>query len=205
MSSEQAEEQKLVGGAPCLDFTNTVDWRGRAQPEESLTDYGDLIEWSRAAGVLDDAEAEELLRQGAMSPRHAESIYLRGIELRETIYRVFSAACEDAEPVEADLETLNRVLSEALSHTRLGIHGGAYAMEYDSKPPEYVLWRLAASASELLTSEDVDRVKRCASDGCGWLFLNTSRNRSRKWCSMESCGNRMKARRHYRRTHSESK
>jgi len=205
MSSEQAEEPKLVGGASCLDFTNTIDWRGRDHPEESLTDYTDLIEWSRAAGVLDDAEAEELLSRGAMTPRHAESIYLRGIELREAIYKVFSAACENAEPAEADLETLNRVLSEALSHTRLAILGGAYTMEYDSKPPEYILWRLAASASKLLTSEDVDRVKRCASDECGWLFLDTSRNRSRRWCSMESCGNRTKARRHYRRTHDESK
>lgn len=205
MSSERTGEPRLVGGAPCLDFTNTVDWRGRDHPEESLTDYGDLIAWSRAAGVLDDAEAEALLRQGAMSPRHAESVYLRGVELREAIYRVFSAACEDAEPAEPDLETLNHVLSEALSHTRLVSLGGVYAMEYDSKPPECVLWRLAASASELLTSEDVDRVKRCASDECGWLFLDTSRNRSRRWCRMEGCGNRMKARRHYRRARDGSK
>jgi predicted RNA-binding Zn ribbon-like protein len=205
MSTEQAEEPRLVGGAPCLDFTNTVDWRGQDQPEESLTDYRDLIEWSRAASVLDDAEAEELLRQGAMSPQHAESVYLRGIELREAIYRVFSAACEDAEPAEPDLETLNQVLSDALSHTRLVHLGGVYEMGYDSKPPEYVLWRLAASASELLTSEDVDRVKRCASDECGWLFLDMSRNRSRRWCRMEGCGNRMKARRHYHKTRDEPK
>jgi predicted RNA-binding Zn ribbon-like protein len=205
MSSEQTEEPKLVGGAPCLDFTNTVDWRGRDHPEESLTDYRDLIEWSRAAGVLDDTDAEALLRQIAMKPQHTESVYLRGIELREAIYKVFRAACEDAEPAEADLETLNQMLSETMSHMRLSNVGRVYTREYDSKPPEYVLWRLAASASELLTSEDLGRVKRCASDECGWLFLDMSRNRSRKWCSMESCGNRMKARRHYRRTRDESK
>ncbi|MCK4702508.1 ABATE domain-containing protein [Candidatus Bathyarchaeota archaeon] len=205
MSSEQAEEPKPVGGAPCLDFANTVSWRGRDHPEESLSDYIDLIEWSRATGVLDDAETEELLRQGALSPQQAESVYLRGIEFREAIYRVFRAECDDAEPTEADLETLNQVLSEALSRKRLGIIEGVYSMQYDSRPLEYVLWKLAASASELLTSEDVDRVKRCASDECGWLFLDMSRNRSRRWCSMESCGNRMKARRHYRLTRDESK
>jgi predicted RNA-binding Zn ribbon-like protein len=205
MSSEQAEEPKLVGGAPCLDFTNTVDWRGRDHPEDSLTDYRNLIEWSRAAGVLDDAEAEKLLRQIAMKPQQTESVYLRGVELREAIYRVFRVVCEDAEPAEADLETLNQVLSEALSHMRLVSLGGVYTMEYDSKPPEYILWRLATSASELLRSEDLDRVKRCASDECGWLFLDMSRNRSRRWCRMEGCGNRMKARRHYRRTRDESK
>jgi predicted RNA-binding Zn ribbon-like protein len=203
--SDMTEEPRLVGGAPCLDFANTVDWRGRDHPEDSLSDYVDLIGWSRAAGVLDEAEAEALLRQGAASPRHAESVYLRGVELREAIYRVFSAACMGAAPEEADLDTLNHVLSDALSHTRLVSIGGAYATGYDSKPPEYVLWRLAASASELLTSEDLDRVKRCASDECGWLFLDMSRNRSRRWCRMEGCGNRMKARRHYRRARDGSK
>ncbi len=205
MLYEHAEEPRLVGGAPCLDFVNTVDWRGRDDPEESLTDYRDMIEWGRVAGVLDDGEAEALLTQGALSPRHAESVYLRGVELREAIYRIFHSVCEEAEPAGADLETLNRVLSEALGHTKLISLGGVYTMEYDSKPPEYILWRLAASASELLMSEDIDRVKRCASDECGWLFLDTSRNRSRRWCSMESCGNRMKARRHYRRTRDGSK
>jgi predicted RNA-binding Zn ribbon-like protein len=205
MSSERAEEPKLVGGAPCLDFTNTVDWRGRDHPEESLNEYRDLIGWSRAAGVLDETDAEELLRKGAMSPRHAEAVYLRGIELREALYRLFCAVHNGAEPAEPDLKTLNQVLSEALSHKELVIHEGAYSMQHDSKPPEYVLWKLASSASELLISEDVDRVKRCASDECGWLFLDTSRNRSRRWCSMESCGNRMKARRHYRRTRDGSK
>ncbi len=205
MSSEHAEEPKLVGGALCLDFTNTVDWRGRDNPEESLSEYSDLIGWSRAAGVLDEVEAEELLRQGAMSPRHADAVYLRGIELREALYRVFCAVNNGAEPAEPDLETLNQVLSEALSHTRLEVFGGVYKIQYDSKPPEYVLWRLATSASELLTSEEIRRVKCCASDECGWLFLDMSRNRSRRWCSMDSCGNRMKARRHYRRTRDESK
>jgi predicted RNA-binding Zn ribbon-like protein len=198
-------EPKPVGGAPCLDFTNTVSWRGRDPPEESLRGYRDLIKWSRAAGVLDEAEAEELLRQGALSPQHADAVYGSCIELREALYRIFSAAHIDNEPAEADLETLNQALSEALSHTRLVSLGGVYTTQYDSKPPEYILWRLAASASELLTSEDLQRVKRCASDECGWLFLDLSRNRSRRWCSMESCGNRMKAKRHYRRARDESK
>jgi predicted RNA-binding Zn ribbon-like protein len=205
MSSERTEELKLVGGAPCLDFVNTVDWRGRDDPEESLTDYRDLIEWGRAAGVLDDGEEEALLIQGALSPRDAESVYLRGVELREAIYRIFRSVCEDSEPPGADIETLNRVLTEALGHTRLVSLGGVYTIDYDSKPSEYLLWRLAASASELLMSEDVDRVKRCASEECGWLFLDLSRNRSRRWCRMEGCGNRMKARRHYRRTRDGSK
>jgi len=200
MSSEQAEEPKLVGGAPCLDFTNTLSWRGRDNPEESLHDYRDLIEWSRTAGILDEAETEELLKLGALSPQHMESVHRRGVELREATYRVFRAACEDAGPEAADLALLDQVFSEALSHTRLASVDGVYRLEYDSNPPESILWRLAANASELLTSEDLTRVKRCASEECGWLFLDLSRNRSRRWCSMESCGNRMKARRHYRRT-----
>ena len=199
MPSEQADEPQLLGGAPCLDFTNTVDWRGRENPEDSLHDYRDLVEWSRTAGILDDAETEELLNPGAQSPQHMESVYRRGVELREATYRVFLAACEDASPEADDLALINQVLSEALSHTRIASVDGVYSLEYDSNPPESILWRLAANASELLTSGDLTRVKRCASEECGWLFLDLSRNRSRRWCSMESCGNRMKARRHYRR------
>ena len=136
MSSEQTEEPKLVGGAPCLDFANTVDWRGRDHPEESLNEYRDLIGWSRAAGVLDEVEAEELLRQGAMNPLHADAVYLRGIELREALYRIFCAVHNGDEPEEPDLETLNQVLSEASSRMKLVIHEGAYSMQYDSKPLE---------------------------------------------------------------------
>jgi predicted RNA-binding Zn ribbon-like protein len=192
-------EPKLVGGAPCLDFTNTVEWRGRENPEDTLHDYRDLVEWSRSAGILDDAETEELLKHDAQSPQHVESVYRRGVELREAIYRVFRETCEDANPETADLALLNQVLSEALGHMRLAGVDGVYRLEYDSNPPELILWRLAANASELLTSEDLTRVKRCASEECGWLFLDLSRNRSRRWCSMEGCGNRMKARRHYSR------
>ena len=200
MSSEQAERPKLVGGAPCLDFTNTVDWRGRDHPVDSLRDYEDLVEWSLTAGILEEAETERLLKLGALSPQHVESVYRSGVELREATYRVLRAACEGASPEAADLALLNQVLSEALSHTRLAGVDGVYRLEYDSNPPESILWRLAANACELLTSEDLTRVKRCASEECGWLFLDLSRNRSRRWCDMESCGNRMKARRHYRRT-----
>ncbi len=205
MSSEQAQETKLVGGAPCLDFTNTLSWRGRDAPEEALHDYRDLVEWSRRSGVLDEAETERLRNQAALSPRHADAVYIRSIELREALYRIFNTAYEDAEPAEADLKTLNQILSEALSNKTLSKTGGAYTMQYDSEPPEYVLWKLADSAYELLTSMDLQRVKRCASDECSWLFLDLSRNRSRRWCSMESCGNRMKAKRHYHRTRDESK
>ena len=172
---------------------------GPGKPGGHLHDYRDLVEWSRTAGILDDAETEELLKHDAQSPQHVESVYRRGVELREATYRVFRAACEGANPEAADLALLNQVLSEALSHMRLASIDGVYRLEYDSNPPESILWRLAANASELLTSEDITRVKRCASEECGWLFLDLSRNRSRRWCSMESCGNRMKARRHYSR------
>ncbi len=202
MQSEiDARSIKLVGGHLCLDFANTVAWRGRNVPHDLLVDYEDLILWGRHLETLNDAEYELLHKEAARSPERAEEIHERAKALREAIYNVFSMLADGEEPETADMDTLNGELSEALGHVRIGRSGNGYSLELEKTGAalERVLWPIARSAADLLTSGKLDRVRRCAAEECGWLFLDTSRNRSRRWCDMKDCGNRMKARRHYRR------
>ena len=192
-----------VGGSLCLDFTNTVDWRGRDTPEELLNSYEELLNWAKYMKVLHEREYEALLHGAGQSPEQAESIYNRAIALRESIYHIFSAISQEELPRKADVDLLNEELSIAYDHLKLRYSGHGYNLEMRSDRAELdqILWSVAMSASDLLTSDKLDRVRRCISEECGWLFLDMSRNRSRRWCDMKTCGNRMKARRFYERAH----
>ena len=101
----------------------------------------------------------------------------------------------------ADLERLNRAVSRILAQTRIvpAANGFTWAWNESEEALDQVLWPVVRSTIDLLTSADLGRVRECASEHCGWLFLDSSKNRSRRWCSMEACGNRTKARRHYAR------
>jgi predicted RNA-binding Zn ribbon-like protein len=184
----------LLGGELCLDFVNTVEPRGADQPQEFLATYSDLVAWSRHVGVLSDEEAERLLHEA-----EGEALHRRAVALRETLYRVFLSIIE-ARPVEArDLEELNAALSPALSRLRIVPRGDGFAWDWRDGEGDLdrMLWPIVRSAAELLTTGPLDRLKQCA--GCGWLFLDASRSRTRRWCDMRVCGNRAKARRHYER------
>jgi predicted RNA-binding Zn ribbon-like protein len=196
-----ATRARFIGGHLCLDFTNTADWHASDQPVELLPEYADLAAWARAAGTLDDVERAGLQQLAARLPRAAEAARRRAVRLREALYRIFSAHARGREPVASDLQLLNHELAAACQHRRLAQDIGAYAWNWETGEKfERVIWPIACSAAELLTSPELARVRECAGPGCGWLFLDASRNHSRRWCSMESCGNRTKARRHYERT-----
>jgi len=191
-------EFKLLGGAPCLDFANTVDWRKR-EPQELLNSIHDLIDWAHQAGVLPDADAERLHEAAHRDPGKAERLHGRALSLRETIHGLFKAAAYGVNPDEHDLEQLNEELAQALSHMKLTRSGPALTLQLHGDAAEKILWSVAYSAMQLLTGDSIGRVKECSDPRCGWLFLDTSRNGTRRWCSMEDCGNRNKARAHYRK------
>ena len=192
---------KFVGGQLSLDFTNTVSWRGREIPEEQLSTYQDLLNWSSLAGILREDAARNLSREGSIQPEAAKRVLERAVELREAIYRIFTAKISDEPASDADLISLNRELRDALTRLRLSTKTDGYALDFGlvGGALDQMLWPIARSASGLLTSDSLDRVRRCGSDDCGWLFLDTSRNKSRRWCDMKECGNRSKARRFYER------
>jgi len=192
---------KLVGGQLSIDFINTVYWRGREIPEEHLNTYQDLLNWSSIASILNEDDARNLSQEGSIQPEASKRVLDRAVELREAIYRIFSAKISGKPASDADITVLNRELREALTRLRLSHDSEKYKLNFGwgGGALDQMLWPIAKAASDVLTSDDLDRVRRCAADDCGWLFLDTSRNRSRKWCDMKDCGNRSKARSFYKR------
>lgn len=189
-------------GRLCLDFANTVDWHASDHPEERLRNYSDLVSWAREVGVLKPREAQHLLREAKRRPSDAAAVLERATVLREAVYRVFSAVTSGRSPEGADLGIVNEALSKALG--RLQVVKAAQKFTWgwagDESALDQMLWPVARSAGDLLTSDQLTRVGQCADDrGCGFLFLDMSRNRSRRWCDMRDCGNRAKVKRHYRR------
>lgn len=193
----------LSGGALCLDFANT--WSDRGRPDtEQLRGYADLLAFALQTGQLAAAEAARLEQRAERHPREAAAALTRCRELREVLYRIFSAVAARRAPPAADLERLNAALPEALSRLRIERRSARFVWTWHAPeaPPEPLgapLWPALRSAAELLTSDEWRRVRECAGSDCTWLFLDRSRNRSRRWCAMQTCGNRAKARRHYRR------
>ena len=188
---------RLLGGRLCLDFANTVDPRYGEDRREFLSGYPDLVAWSRVAAGLGDEPAARLVAAARGPGQEAAARVLeRALRLREALYRLFSGRAG-----EADLATLNDELAEAMRHARVLPAGAGFAWTWPEEDADLArpLWPVARSAAELLTAPELDLVKECLSDNCGWLFLDTSRNHRRSWCSMEGCGNRAKARRHYAR------
>ena len=192
----------LEAGALCLDYANTLEFRSGEQPKEFLTDFSDLTWWGEAAGILSSDRAQRLRQIAESQPQRAAAAYEGAIQLREAIFRIFSNFSQQENVDAEDLTILNNALSSSLSHLQIILSPQGFAWDWTKSPDELdqVLWPVSRSASELLTSNKLDSVRQCADDrGCNYLFIDTSRNRSRRWCSMESCGNRAKARRHYRR------
>lgn len=192
---------KLLGGALCLDFVNTVGWRGRSGAErtERLTAYEELIHWERQAGALREGDARTLLAEARRSPAQAARVLEEAVELREAIARLVVGSPRHRP---ADLARVNRLLNEAPARTALAATDGGYrwATEPSGRELERPLWPILWSAADLLTSERREWVRRCGDEECGWIFLDASPASTRVWCSMQGCGNRAKARRHSQRT-----
>jgi len=197
---------KLESGRLCLDFSNTMDWHASDHPIESLTSYAALINWARSINLLPDRTAQQLLHAADQHPTEAARVLDRAVALREAIYHIFVAVSGGKSPPTDDQITLNTELSRSLAKSRLTWNKTTFNWDRQGEDGDLdqMLWWVVRSASELLTSEDIGRVGVCADDrGCGWLFYDTSRNRTRQWCSMRGCGNRAKARRHQEKVKSE--
>jgi predicted RNA-binding Zn ribbon-like protein len=192
---------ELVGGRLCLDFANTVSTRIEPLRREYLTSYQELVGWARHAGILTDGEAKDLLHHAARQPQLAEAALKRAISLRETIYGICLATIESREPDPEALTAFNQRLLEALSRLEISASMAGFKWTWAAEKPnlDQVLWPVVRSAADLLTSQDLGRLRQCAGQGCDWLFLDLSRNSSRRWCSMDACGSRAKSQRYYLR------
>jgi predicted RNA-binding Zn ribbon-like protein len=199
----------MIGTTLCLEFANTIDWHASDHPEELLKNYADLVEWARRAGVLNDRASRRLLRAAARRPHGAEAALRRARALRDALYNVFVAEMAGRAPAADDLAVFNRALAAAMRRAQLTRTPGGFVWDWrvpfgdaDTAPPalDGMLWPVARAAADLLLSPERAHIGQCADDrGCGALFLDTSKNHTRRWCAMRDCGNRAKARRHYRR------
>ena len=174
---------ELFGGVACLDFANTVDGRATAHPEELLHSYADLTAWSAYAGLIDASTA------GRLAARGTDADLRTAIALREAIFAVFAAVGRGQTVPAAALEEVQARYAEAMAVARLFRGEAGYEWGFAGDDPGRAWWPVVVSAVRLLTGGPLDRVKACAAEaGCIGLFLDTSKNRSRRWCTMDGCG-----------------
>jgi predicted RNA-binding Zn ribbon-like protein len=207
MWSKSVDEMKLVGGHRALDLVNTVAQRAERDRHDYLATPDDLLAFSGRAGL---ADAEELAEVGAAwqaSPQAATRALAAVRDIREALYALLSGYLGRAaggSPPDSELAHLSLAWTGAASRSRLVVGdsdprpGGVAAHWVSVAPPALLLQdRAAVAAVELLTGTDATRLGICdpAAGGCGWLFLDHTRNRSRRWCTMEDCGAEVKARR----------
>ena len=191
-----------IGRRLCLEFANTRHNFGAESSRDDLKSYADLVLWSQQAGIVNSRETEQLLRESRRCTKESAVVLTRALALRDAIHRIFSAIASERSPAVSDLDILNDTLSKALKHSPIVSTAEGFAWGWDNRENalDWMLGPVARSAAELLTSEHLHRVRECGGESCTWVFLDMSRNQSRHWCDMKSCGNRAKARRHYERT-----
>jgi predicted RNA-binding Zn ribbon-like protein len=211
--SGYADKVDLLGGVLCLDFVNTVEPRAASyhtlEFRNYLTRYSDLLDWSLYVGSLDVSGANKLRAKAAEPPHEAQVVLEQAVTLREVMYRVFFTLTQDEEASRNDLDALAAAYAQAMHHARFANAGGRFTLTWEEDPVELSrpLWPVVHSAAELLLNGEKRRVKDCASgaEGCGWLFYDTSKNASRRWCSMRACGTEAKERRRDSRKRGEAR
>ena len=193
-------EFELTGGNLALDLANTKSRRPTPDPREDLRGYEDLVAWGEQAGAIGRDDAVALRGLAARKPRAARSALARARDLREAVFAVFSAVAGHRElPAEA-LQRVNTALPAALGRLRLARAGTGATWTWSGEPDfDRVLWPVVRAAASLLTGPERGRIRECGARDCAWLFLDESRNGTRRWCDMAVCGNREKARRFQRR------
>ena len=181
----------LRGGRPSLDFVNTIDPRDGPNARDFLRSYTDLIAWAEHAGVATGREVSSLNRAARRSPSEAHKVFRRAVELREALYGLFIGASRTA-----DCRVVERELVAAYARLRLERQEGRMTLAPRPNDLSRPIMAVVLDAADLLTSTRHERIRRCASAGeCGWVFLDVSKNGTRRWCSMAVCGNRQKMRR----------
>jgi predicted RNA-binding Zn ribbon-like protein len=188
-----------LGGNLSLDFTNTAEHRQTDHAIEFLPSYAHVLAWCWRSNLLSQEVVSRLQQMALARPSAADSAHQYALRLREAIYGVFSAYAAEESPAPDDARCLTEALGTAMAHRQLALTAlqPVWVWTGDADDLTSILWPVALAAGELLTSDDFPRVKRCP--GCGWLFLDTSRNGMRRWCSMEACGSQAKSRRQYER------
>ncbi len=188
----------FVGGNPVLDFTNTVGWTAKGPSNERLAQYADLVSWAHRVGILDRSAATALAAYARRAGGQAARALDRALHARSVLHTyLISAARRERSPAALDQE-FNALLRTAMTKLRVAPDDAAFQWRIEGDHDlDVITARLIWLAAILLTGPERPRLGCCASSDCGWLYLDETKNHSRRWCRMSDCGNRAKARRYY--------
>jgi len=187
---------EYIGGDLSTDFTNTRSGRYEGPGHEHLQNYADLVEFLRQGEMLRPALAKRLIAEAERRPEKAAQMHRRAIALRDAIWRAFARVAAGKEASRDDVEVISRETADAFGHAQLAKTEGGFGWEWpDTDELARPLWPIARAASDLLT-DDHERahLRECADDTCAWLFVDRTKNHSRRWCDMNGCGSRNKVR-----------
>ena len=193
---------EFLAGALCLDFANTIHDSRAEDNEEELHAISDLLQWAKEASLLTSADHDRLAEHYNRNTREAEAALAMGTGIRDLLLAIFAGIANGRSVSSQRLSELNSALAQTPGLLRVHKSSNRIETGWTSAADglQQVLFAVLTSAAELLGSDRLGRIRECASADCTWLFVDESRNRSRRWCDMSACGNRMKARRHYQRS-----
>jgi predicted RNA-binding Zn ribbon-like protein len=186
------------GGRLCLALVNSVYWRRGPSPDDRLDSYANLVALADGAGWIPDVAA--LKRTAAEQPAEAAQVLRRAVTLREQLLAIFAAHAAGGPVPESALAAVQKLAGRGLAALRLVSAQDGYQLGWPETRLDLPLLQAAVSAVLLLSGPELSRVKQCPGPTCGWVFLDTTRNQSRRWCDSRECGNRHRAQTHYERT-----
>jgi predicted RNA-binding Zn ribbon-like protein len=194
-----ASNFKLLGGVPCLDFVNTKNWHADEKPYDFFGSYSGLLQWSLQLALITPSQAEQLFNLAEQQTQRAQTVLEQTQQLRKTIYDLFFDIANGQELSDIELDRFNSAWRKSLASMQVRPIQKTFRWEWmgSDNTLDSMLWPVLHSAAELLISEKLNRVRNC--EGCGWLFLDTTKGGRRRWCDMSICGNRAKSKRHYAR------
>ncbi|HWJ52701.1 MAG TPA: ABATE domain-containing protein [Propionibacteriaceae bacterium] len=187
----------VVAGNLALDFANTVDDPGGPNHFDHIHDMPRLLTWARSIGLLSDQLYDDLAALVQSRPAIAAASLRRAHSLRRTVQAVFGAIADDQPIPEQPWRDLRQSIAEAIGHAELTADHDEAHLAWDTTSLDTVTWQAAYAAHELLTGGQLSRIKRCAA--CPWLYVDHSKNSSRRWCTMDDCGKAEKMRRYVER------
>jgi len=194
----------FVGNHPCLDLINT-QLVVKGEPRDLLETFDDLFGWLIRARLLPVSQAKAA--KPHLNNEEAESLLERAKTFRATLRTIAEQVAAGGAVPGSAINTMNQFLAQRpgfpeLLRTKKGI-----TLRFHSLATQQVelLAPLLEAACDLLSSERLFLIKKCANAACILYFLDTTKNHTRNWCSMQTCGNRIKVAAHYRRSRSQSR
>jgi predicted RNA-binding Zn ribbon-like protein len=186
-----------IGGHVALDFANTAGWHASDERLEHLTSYDEWLAWIHKGGVIPSTQFSALEAEARRHPARAAGALAEVVKHRELVYRVFAAIARGRSPAVEDLERLHGARISALTAAEPGWERGRFWLRWPDGQQDLLgpVHPLVLAASELLQSPALARLRQCGNAPCGWLFLDQSKNGSRRWCSSAECGNATRVRR----------